>query len=375
MFYFIPSIYEPNTAVSNRNLGFIRYFSQHGIETEVLFFRPDNDYSTISDKFDYISFRYLWKRGWIRHHVLCYISITFYLLWFYCHLRKGDKVFLIEQAYIWTHLLHRKGVDIYAEYTENPEVTGIGGRYLTPSYPKFYECCTKLSGLFVISTTLKEWFTKHGVASEKIHIVNMTVDPARFQSVKKEPSVRYIAYCGTVSNNKDGVDQLIRAFSITHHSFPDVKLYIIGKAPERTEACANRDLVKELGMEESVVFTGIISASEMPQILKNAEVLALARPANMQAQYGFPTKLGEYLLTGNPVVVTAVGDIPLFLHDGENALVAIPDDPEAFAEKLNWVLSHHDEAIIIGEKGCKTALQSFNSEIETEKIVRTVCQN
>lgn len=375
MFYFIPSIYEPNTAVGNRNLGFIRYFSQHGIETEVLFFRPDDAFSTITDEFEHITFRYLWKKSWIKHHLFSYISITLYLLWFYCHLRKGDKVFLIEQAYIWTHLLHRKGVEIYAEYTENPEVTGIGGRFLTPSYPNFYKCCTKLSGLFVISTALKEWFADHGVASERIHIVNMTVDPARFQSVKKEPSCRYIAYCGTLLNNKDGVDQLIRAFSITHQAYPDVKLYIIGKAPDESEACANRDLVKELKLAETVVFTGIVSASEMPQLLKNAEVLALSRPANMQSKYGFPTKLGEYLLTGNPVVVTAVGDIPLFLHDGDNALISEPDNPEAFATKMNWVLSHKDDARAIGEKGQKTALQSFNSEIETEKIVRTIFPN
>ena len=372
MFYFIPSIYEPNTAVSNRNMGFIRFFSEKNIDTQVLFFRPDKDFSTIEVHYPNINYHYYWKRGWINHSILCYLSILLYLLKFYLKLKKGDKVFFIEQAYIWTHILRKRGIEVFAEYTENPEVTGIGGRFLTPSYPKFYRKCAQLSGLFVISTALKEWFIGHGVNVDNIHIVNMTVDPTRFSTVRKTEDEKYIAYCGTLLNNKDGVDQLIRAFSITHQTFPDVKLYIIGKAPEEEEECANKDLVYDLHLENHVVFTGIIPAAEMPQVLKNSVALALARPDNMQAKYGFPTKLGEYLLTGNPVVVTAVGDIPIFLHDGKNALVSEPDNNAAFATKLNWVLLHDAEAAIIGENGCQTALESFNSEIETQKIVNAI---
>lgn len=70
----------------------------------------------------------------------------------------------------------------------------------------------------------------------------------------------------------------------------------------------------------------------MPQMLKNAEALVLDRPNSLQAQYGFPTKLGEYLLTGNPVVVTKVGDIPLYLKDGVSALLSEDRNPKEFAE-------------------------------------------
>ena len=61
----------------------------------------------------------------------------------------------------------------------------------------------------------------------------------------------------------------------------------------------NLELIENLGVKNSVIFTGIVSAAEIPQILKNATVLALDRPDSLQAQCGFPTKLGEYLLTEN----------------------------------------------------------------------------
>ena len=198
----------------------------------------------------------------------------------------------------------------------------------------------------------------------------MTVDSSRFDGLKKKDGIeRYIAYCGTASNNKDGVDKLIRSFAIVSKNHSDLKLYIIGSIPNRDDKSGNQKLIRDLGVEDKIVFTGLVPAEQIPQLLKNAEMLALARPNNIQAKYGFPTKLGEYLLTGNPVVVTSVGDIPLFLKDGESALIANPDSNEDFAAKMEWVLTHPYDSSLIGEKGRKVALNNFNAEIETEKLI------
>ena len=146
-------------------------------------------------------------------------------------------------------------------------------------------------------------------------------------------------------------------------------MYIIGKTPSIADKESNLLLIEKLGLSDKVVFTGIVPANEMPQLLKNAEVLALDRPNSLQADYGFPTKLGEYLLTGNPVVVTKVGDIPKYLEDGISALLSEERNEKDFSEKLIWALTHSKEAAVIGENGKKVALKMFNSEIETRKII------
>ena len=89
--------------------------------------------------------------------------------------------------------------------------------------------------------------------------------------------------------------------------------------------------------------------------------------------YGFPTKLGEYLLTENPVVVTSVGDIPLFLRHGESAYLAEPGNPEDIAAKIEDALSSPN-ASSVGKKGAEIAKQCFNSEIEAEKVVKFIKQ-
>ena len=239
---------------------------------------------------------------------------------------------------------------------------------------KYLAACKKLSGMFVISTALKRVYEQMGV--DNVHVVNMTVDANRFKGMKKSIDVEpYIAYCGTASNNKDGVDDLIKAFSIVVKTHPDLKLKIMGKAPSRDDESGNLKLVEGLGIKDKVVFTGIIPATEMPQMLKNATIVALARPDSLQAQCGFPTKLGEYLLSENPVVVTKVGDIPLFLSDNETALLSRERNPEEFASKMVWVIDHPQEAETIGRKGAEVALREFNYLTESKKIIDTITRD
>lgn len=259
------------------------------------------------------------------------------------------------------------------EYTEHPDVHD----YISTLKNRKDEVLREIAraaGVFVISTSLRNYYIATGVSPERISIVNMFVDSTRFLPVKKRPvATPYIAYCGTASNNKDGVDRLLKAFAIVAKEIDDVDLYIIGKTPTRKDSRSNLNLIDQLGINDRVRFTGIISREEMPQTLTNAAVLALARPDSQQARNGFPTKLGEYLLSGNPVVVTKTGDIPLFLEDGVSAYLVEPDDIEGFARKLTLALKDKDAAMRIGRAGYEVAMKNFNYQIEADKIVSRIC--
>ena len=106
-------------------------------------------------------------------------------------------------------------------------------------------------------------------------------------SLKQKGIEKYIAYCGNGANRKDGVDLLLKSFAIISNKHPEYKLYIIGKAPSNDSE--NYKLAEELGIINRVVFTGVVPAADIPQLLTNAEILALARPNSIQNTYGFPT--------------------------------------------------------------------------------------
>ena len=376
MFYILYRRYIPNTAVSNRLLAFARGFSELGIETEVVMFSPNEKYDKIGLLLPNVHFNYCWERHYINRGALKYFSIFSYMLGFVRKLNKGDKVMLMGGTDILPLLLKKKGIDIYVERTEHPDVISIGNAFFKVTPQQEINNFKRIKGLFVITTALKRYYIENGLRDDIIHIINIVTDVERFKNLKRT-SVRdrYIAYCGTVSNNKDGVDELIKAFAITAKLHPDVKLYIIGLIPKKNEEKDNLKLIDDLGITDQVVFTGLVTAKQMPQLLKNAEVLALDRPDNLQAKYGFATKMGEYLLSGRPVVVTKVGDFPLFLKDGESALLANPSDANDFATKLNWALDNPKAAEDIGRRGAEVAMREFNYLTESKKIADVIFNN
>lgn len=254
-----------------------------------------------------------------------------------------------------------KGFKSYFELNEHPSVLqglfGVTGESERDK-KKIRSKLSGFDGVLCISCVLKDFLIKCGIQEDKVHVVNMSVDSSRFDGLVKQNKEPYIGYCGAADNNKDGVDNLIKAFAKISTKHSGLKLYVMG--PKRSD-CENERLSMSLGVADRVVFTGIVSAEQMPQMLINAQVLALARPQSIQARYGFPTKLGEYLLTGNPVVVTGVGDIPRFLKDGESAYLAEPDNLEEFAQRLDKALSD-DDAKRIGQRGRIVAETWFSNE-------------
>ncbi len=223
------------------------------------------------------------------------------------------------------------------------------------------------NGVVTISQGLKDYYSKEGV--KNIEVINMIVDTSRFENVQVDTKDMYIAYCGTISVHKDGVDTLLKAFDVFRKSFPDYKLYLIGDFDQLGSEGVIKGLINELGLGDSVVLTGRVNADDMPKILMGAQMLALSRPNNTQSQYGFPTKLGEYLATGKPVVVTKVGEIPLFLHDGENAFMANPDDVNDFANKLIEVARDYPVALKVAQKGKELAYTEFSSKVQSEMLL------
>lgn len=262
-----------------------------------------------------------------------------------------------------------KGVKIIQEKSEFPFVL-LRKSLIGQLWAKFYVSTTYrlFDGLIVMTRPLKEYFLDKVRKGCKIIEVPMTVDLQRFE-IEKKHSVEfgdYIAYCGDMAGNKDGVANLIDAFSIAKRNLKDTKLLLIGGSSDHTEF----EKLKQMAHDkcaDGIVFYGKASREDIPRLLKNARALALARPLSLQSTGGFPTKLGEYLSTGNPVIVTAVGDIPHYLNT-ENSFIVQPDDNQAFADKIIAVFQDYEKAQRIGQAGRKVCLETFNYQVQAPRI-------
>lgn len=284
--------------------------------------------------------------------------------------KEGETVVHVWNVPLFIWFFNTKKYSVFCEIGEIPNYSEKGSllyhfkEKLRAMGPR------KVKGIIVQTNALADYYHQQGV--EQIVQSNIFVDTSRFEGLSKQTDKgEYIAYCGTVSKHKDGVDDLIKAFRIVHEKYEQYKLLIIGgyssayQDKEELEALVNR-----LSIKEHVVFTGKVLPSEMPQMLYDASILALARPDNIQAKYGFPTKVGEYLCTGNPTVLTNVGELPLFLEDMKNCVFAQADNHEDFADKLIWVIEHRDKASHIAAEGKKLVDSAFSIKGQCEKVLK-----
>ena len=194
-----------------------------------------------------------------------------------------------------------------------------------------------------MTSYLKDYYIELCKRNVKTLILPMTVDVDRFQLQSEDfLDSNIITYCGDLSQNKDGVVTLIESFAILIADFPNLILKLIGTNKHKQYIDSLIEMTKQMGISKNVLFVGYVNPDMIPTELYKSRLLVLSRPSSIQAQGGFSTKLGEYLATGIPVVVTKVGEIPLYLTDEVNAFMAEPDDASSFANAMKRSLINNE---------------------------------
>lgn len=175
-----------------------------------------------------------------------------------------------------------------------------------------------------------------------------------------------VVYTGTFAS-KDGIGYLVRGFDSFIKQYGDVaELTLIGKgkADEETESIINNNcFIKKMGYVPDYV----LEATQ-----KNADILCMTRCNSEFASYGFPFKLSEYLATGNTVLATAVGDVPLYIRNMENGLLVPPNSSQSIAAALEYAFTHQSECIKMGQEGIHTVQEHFSVEKNGEKLYRFI---
>lgn len=242
-------------------------------------------------------------------------------------------------------------------------------RKLGDAKQKYFEnyFIQNLDGLILMTKTLLRHYEKFPPPLPNFLHLPMTVDLNRFNEnldILEGFDAPYIAFVGVMNDAKDGVDILIKAFGQIHTQFPAHKVYLVGSWNYDTPK--HLKLIEEFSLQKKVFWKGEYSRDQIPAIIKNANLLALPRPDSKQAQGGFPTKLGEYLATGNPVCATTVGEIPDYLVDGESVYFAKPGSIDSFSDAMQKALINTVESHEVGFNGRKIAETHFNKDVQSK---------
>lgn len=350
-------------ASGNRVMHLARCLVKKGVRVTVLSAFSDSGRAESFER-DGVEFRSFCRLrgGLLRHFSQC---VTFPFLAFAYTLRTretGDILYsysgnLVQRiwASLFTKLLR---MPMYYEGCEYPYT-------IIANWPKVLQWLDVwlirkcVSGVVAITPALAEYYRSITKAGTKIMTIPMTVDADRFAGRKSMPDgfdFPYIAYTGSLNRNGGGVDVLVEAFAIIAKEHPELHLVLIGKGSDELK---RRYESKAGGGRIHCLFSGKIPSEEMPRYICNAKILAMLPLPTKQQEGCFPTKLGEYLSSGVPTVVSNVGIPAQILEDGKNVRFVPPNDPETTAAVFRDILSSYDHAKVIAVRGREYARQHF----------------
>jgi glycosyltransferase involved in cell wall biosynthesis len=235
--------------------------------------------------------------------------------------------------------------------------------------------CKSLSSLVVVISSRLE----KGSRGRVLRIPSL-VDCARFESGnaawlserlghKKGP---WIVYSGTLSAHA-GFQFLIEGMPFVLQRVPDAHLVLAGYAGELSES--PEAIIQKQGLQHAAHYLGMLDSGEVVNLLAAADVLVMPKDSTSMNEFGFPSKLAEYLASGRPVVSTRISDIPEYVSHGENAYLCPPGNAQALAEAIVDLLTASPEVrAAIGQAGRRLARTCFDVNVNCSRILAAMAE-
>jgi glycosyltransferase involved in cell wall biosynthesis len=160
--------------------------------------------------------------------------------------------------------------------------------------------------------------------------------------------VRTCLYVGRADPYKN-LEGLVRAFAKARAALPfPLRLVIAGPRDERYPQAPA--LVRELGLEQAVVWTGYLSDDDLLRQYREADLLAL--PSRCE---GFGLPVVEAMACGTPVLCSTAPALKEIA--GNAALTVDPDDVDGLARGMRDLVSDPELASRLSRAGLARAAQ------------------
>lgn len=191
--------------------------------------------------------------------------------------------------------------------------------------------------------------------------VDLARDDAR-RTIEREfgmsPSAKVIAMAARLAPQKDHAT-LVRAALQVVKVVPDAHFLIVGDISGDPVSKSSFELINrligDLGLNAHFTFTGF--RTDIPTILAGVDVAVLVTHYE-----GFPLAVLEAASYATPVVASAVGGIPEFVHHENTGLLHRHEDPSDLAVQLLSLLTDPAKARRLGEAGRQRVRDSFTVE-------------
>lgn len=216
-----------------------------------------------------------------------------------------------------------------------------------------------------------------GVPTSKIQVIPNGIDCKRYSNLPDPSYVKnkygidgkLITFIGRLDDVKSpALFPLMKAFKSLLLDMPTLKLAILG--PDWGHLTELRKSAKDLGVANSVIFTGKVSEQEKLMFLSASHV-----GATVSTNEAFSIVLLEFMASSKPVMVSRVGGLPYIIKNGSEGFLTDnhPDDMSRILRKLLF-----DETLAkrMGERGrlLSSSVYTWNKVVDQLENVYGECR-
>lgn len=152
-----------------------------------------------------------------------------------------------------------------------------------------------------------------------------------------------------------GFDLALDAFSIIIKKFPSSRLVIAGDGPAKVEL---EQQSANLGLTESVEFTGWVPPEKIPNLMNSSTVVMM--PSRWSEPFGLVAL--EAAQMARPIVAARVGGLPEIIVHERTGLLVDKENAFSIAEQIIYLLLHPEFAVELGQSARRRAQEYFSIE-------------
>ncbi len=255
--------------------------------------------------------------------------------------------------------------DVFTIQTENKS---LKSKFRVYSYRFFTKRLKRLGHGFIgISDHIVDQLSCNISKNEQILKLPISINKKDFLlETKKSDNLIRLFYGGSF-RNKDGLYYLLSAFDSLCSEYPQLRLLLTGRA-NRSDQILFDEKFSKLRFKHQVELLGYLEESDYYRTLLSCDIFCMTRVNSAFAKAGFPFKLGEFLATGKPVIATKIGEVPKYLNSS-NAYLIEPNSVTEIYQAVKYIISNPDEAAKIGYAGKVLALEEFENEKHSAKLL------
>jgi colanic acid/amylovoran biosynthesis glycosyltransferase len=203
-----------------------------------------------------------------------------------------------------------------------------------------------------------------GVDPGRVELVYNGVDVGAFDSVivgtEKVPG-RVVTIARLIPEKR--VDLVIHAFAACASDVLGAELRVFGDGPERARL---EELVKQLGLTDSVVFFGHVDHERVMRELAQAEVLMLLSET---VDERLPNVVKEGMAARCVCITSSSVGIEELVDHGATGFVVEYGDLAAATDALRWALAHREEARQMGAAARDDVGRKFDHQANVRRFL------